>query len=121
MICFDTKIAQSGYTTADIAQMAGVRMAAVSDYRARRYDKCGRAAKEAIDEVLMNLGIKKRPDPKRAVRRKLKQFHRDANNPRLIAELTAGHLQDSSPADCKSADGIPTRDEIHEQIFGVIR
>lgn len=118
MIRLDERIAQSGFKSAEIARRAGVRPAAVSDYRARRYDKCGKTAKKKIDAVLMDLGIKKRPDPKARARRSLMQFHRDARDPRLIDSLLPDHLKTESAPVVHSQE---IREEIMEGIFGVVR
>jgi len=75
-------------TVADFARLAGVRRTAVADYLACRWRKCGFENRKKIHASLVSLGIVRKPDPKAAMRRKLKAFHADANSLKVYRELT---------------------------------
>lgn len=80
MHTLDAKIADSGYTTTDIAHLAGVGIPAVCNYRARRYEKVGRATGRKIETVLIELGIKKQKSPRARAKATLHRFHSEARS-----------------------------------------
>ena len=82
-----------------LARVAGVRRAAVADYLACRWKKCGRENRRKIYQALRQLGVVRKPDPKAALRRKLKAFHGDANSLALYRQLTHQPVLELLPGD----------------------
>ena len=76
-------------SAAHVARTAGVRRSAVADYLARRWKKCGSENRKKIHAALIDLAVIPKPDPRALVRRRMRNFHRDAHDRALYARLTA--------------------------------